>query len=581
MPSAPLGAVCSDRLARCSLLRRRIVLHALPPAGRQVDTARSPEQSVSRYLMTSRPATTPNDAPAAPTARRRLGAGRSGQVFEEVTPDGRRLACKVFLPDRASSLVNTVLMGAVNPYRWDKHAVACAVLRRRILEPLVRWWFDDKVRLPATDGARWFDESLAFELRAELIEGRHAMLRHPLAGEAKHEVDDLVNEVLRPLQQHLDESGFDGLLWQAGRGNPVAAANFMRDLTDSGARWVWIDAESGVPALFPLNPYHLFRTYLPLSDKHGRWLFDDVDVPRLRAYVDRNTAPLARRLGAQGLQRLQTDVDALEASQTRWRSLPRHRRSVASYQATGKITREQARYYIDKPIRWMGRLAGRVITRGPVKVLGAIKRVLPKMHPRHVVAGLAAYGRFFVSQRIRSRWANNYVRRRVLDWRNRGMLDRQSSRAVRASMAGNDAAEYIADFGVHLAIKPGVKLLVWGLVPLLAFLGVLGSWWAVTFIAFGGAIGRTIYTLGRTVQSLARGRRAPWIALLAGCAPVVGNAAYPLQLLVATRGGDGLVAKFLVHDILSGVGRRLPIWGGKDTLLEHWFNRLARIVTRA
>ena len=235
MPSAPLGAVCSDRLARCSLLRRRIVLHALPPAGRQVDTARSPEQSVSRYLMTSRPATTPNDAPAAPTARRRLGAGRSGQVFEEVTPDGRRLACKVFLPDRASSLVNTVLMGAVNPYRWDKHAVACAVLRRRILEPLVRWWFDDKVRLPATDGARWFDESLAFELRAELIEGRHAMLRHPLAGEAKHEVDDLVNEVLRPLQQHLDESGFDGLLWQAGRGNPVAAANFMRDLTDTAA----------------------------------------------------------------------------------------------------------------------------------------------------------------------------------------------------------------------------------------------------------------------------------------------------------------------------------------------------------
>ena len=154
------------------------------------------------------------------------------------------------------------------------------------------------MRLPATDGARWYEPERAFELRAELIEGRHAMLRHPLAGEAKHEVDDLVNEVLRPLQQHLDESGFDGLLWQAGRGNPVAAANFMRDLTDSGARWVWIDAESGVPALFPLNPYHLFRTYLPLSDKHGRWLFDDVDVPRLRAYVDRNTAPLARRLGA-------------------------------------------------------------------------------------------------------------------------------------------------------------------------------------------------------------------------------------------------------------------------------------------
>lgn len=536
---------------------------------------------MSRYLMQSRSAPAPAESRAAPAARRRLGAGRSGQVFEEVTPDGRRLACKVFVPDRASSLVNTVLTGAVNPYRWDKHAVACAVLRRRILEPLVRWWFDDRVRLPATDGARWCDESLAFELRAELIEGRHAMLRHPLAGDAKHEADDLVSEVLRPLGKHLEASGFDGLLWQAGRGNPVAAANFMRDLSGSGARWVWIDAESGVPALFPLNPWYLFSTYLPLSDKHGRWLFDDVDVPRLRRYVDHHAAELGERLGAAGLQRLQRDVDALEASQRRWRALPRHRRSVSSYQATGKITREQARHYIDKPVRWLGRLVGRAVVRAPVKLLGVVKRFLPRLAPRHVLAGLAAYGRFFVSQKLRSRWANNYVRRRVLDWRTRGMLDREGARAVRASMAGNDAGEYIADFGVHLAIKPAVKLVVWGLVPLLAILGVLGSWWAVALIAFGGAIGRTIYTLGRTVQSLTRGRRAPWIALLAGLAPVVGNAAYPLQLLASTRGGNGLVAQFLVHDILSGVGRRVPIWGGKDTLLEHWCNAIARLVTRA
>lgn len=536
---------------------------------------------MSRYLMQSPPPSAPTDAAPGPTERRKLGAGRSGQVYEELLPDGRRLACKVFVPDRASSLVNTVLMGAVNPYRWDRHAVACAVLRRRILEPLVRWWFNDKVRLPATDGACWNEERLAFELRAECIEGRHAMLRHPLAGEAKHEAGELVDEVLRPLQQHLEESGFDGLLWQAGRGNPVAAANFMRDLTGSGARWVWIDAESGVPALFPLNPYHLFRTYLPLSDKHGRWLFDDVDVATLRRYVESHAPALGERLGGHGLQRLQTDVDALDASQRRWRALPRHRRSVASYQATGKITREQARHYIDKPVRWIGRVLGRAALRAPAKIVKAVKPLLRRLHPRHVVAGLAAYGRFFVSQKLRSRWAGSYVRRRVLDWRSRGLLDREGARAVRSSMQGTDAAEYIADFGVHLAIKPAVKLLVWGLVPVLALTGVLASWWAVTLIAFGGAIGRTLYTLGRTVQSLARGRRAPWVALLAGVVPVVGNAAYPLQLLAATRSGDGLAARFLVHDILSGVGRRLPIWGGKDTLIEHRFNALARIVTRA
>ena len=185
------------------------------------------------------------------------------------------------------------------------------------------------------------------------------MLRHPLAGVAATETAELVREVLHPLQGHLEAAGFDGLLWQAGRGNPVAAANFMRAEEGDRARWVWIDAESGVPALFPLNPWYLLRTYLPLCVKHERPLFDDVDVPRLRAYVMESQKALTERLGERGVARLRADVDALEASQARWRSLPRHRRSVASYQATGKITREQARHYIDKPVRWLARLAGR------------------------------------------------------------------------------------------------------------------------------------------------------------------------------------------------------------------------------
>ncbi|MDA1194654.1 MAG: hypothetical protein O2894_05670 [Planctomycetota bacterium] len=524
----------------------------------------------------------PSRSAAPPAPRRRLGAGRSGQVFEEFQADGSRLACKVFLPDRASSIVNTVLTGAVNPYRWDRHAVECAVLRRRILETLVAGWFAGRVRLPATDGACWNESARAFELRAELIAGRHAMLRHPLAGVAATETAELVREVLHPLQGHLEAAGFDGLLWQAGRGNPVAAANFMRAEEGDRARWVWIDAESGVPALFPLNPWYLLRTYLPLCVKHERPLFDDVDVPRLRAYVMESQKALTERLGERGVARLRADVDALEASQARWRSLPRHRRSVASYQATGKITREQARHYIDKPVRWLARLAGRACVRAPAKLWGVVRPWVAKLNPRHVAAALGRYGRFFLSQDVRTRWARRHVRRRVLDWRGRGFLDLNGVRAVRESMAGGNAAEYVADFGVHLAIKPAIKLMVWGLIPALKMMGVIDSWWLVGALAvYGGAIGRTVYTLGRTVQALIRGRPAPWIALAAGLLPIVGNAAYPLQLLAATHARDGLVARFLVHDILSGVGRRLPIWGGKDTLMEHWFNRLACLVTRA
>ena len=135
----------------------------------------------------------PTEAPhqssqSGPARRRRLGAGRSGQVFEEILPDGRSLACKVFLPDRASSLVNLVLTGAVNPYRWNAHAVECAVLRRRILAPLVELWFQGALRLPETHGSRWDGDHRAFELRAERVQGRHTQLQHSLRGGDADEV---------------------------------------------------------------------------------------------------------------------------------------------------------------------------------------------------------------------------------------------------------------------------------------------------------------------------------------------------------------------------------------------------------
>jgi len=44
---------------------------------------------------------------------------------------------------------------------------------------------------------------------------------------------------MKPLQKRLIESGFDGLVWQAGKGNPVALNNF---LLDNKRNWVWIDA---------------------------------------------------------------------------------------------------------------------------------------------------------------------------------------------------------------------------------------------------------------------------------------------------------------------------------------------------
>lgn len=507
--------------------------------------------------------------------RRRLGAGRSGQVFEEVTPDGRSLACKVFLPDGASSLVNQLLTGAVNPYRWNRHAVDCAVLRRRILAPLVQCWFGGELRLPETEGSRWDAEHRAFELRAERVKGRHTQLRHSLGGGDSDEVSELVRRIMRPLQHYLAESGFDGLLWQAGKGNPVAAANYMRDLSGGAARWVWIDAESGVPALFPMAAWTLATTYLPLCVKHRRWLFDDVDVSRLQRYVERNAAELRAAVGAAALEALRADVAALGNAQWEWRSLGRHGRGVESHLVTGKLSSDAAATFRGRPLRWSVHLASQAARSVFRRVGSRCRAAWSRVSLSGSLRALASYGAFFASRSRRRRWASHHVRRRILDWRRRGMLSPETAGAVRASMNTDVASEYVADFGVHLAIKPAVKVLTWLVLPLLALSGLADHWTLVGLLAFSGALGRTVYTGGRTLQAALGRRPCPWVALGIGVLPVIGNAAFPIQLLAATRGRRGLVARFLVHDILSGLGRRLPIWGGADTLAEHTFNDLA------
>jgi hypothetical protein len=532
-------------------------------------------------LASTPPSSSPNLRPA-PQRRRRIGRGRSGVVYAETAPDGAPLACKVFRPDRASTLVMWLLTGAGNPYGWSAAAAEAANLRRRILTPLLQYWFGDRLRLPRTHGVRWNEDERAYELVAERVAGRHALLQHDLAGDQPQEARELVHAILRPLQSHLADAGFDGLLWQAGLGNPVAASNFMRETRIPGAtRWVWIDLESGVPALFPLNPWRLVRNFLPLSIKHGRWLFDDVDVDRLRHYLAAHEATLRRRLPSGGWARLQSHVTDLEDRQRRWKSLRRHQRSISSRLARGRIDPGTARAYWQRPGAWLGRVSRDRARSALRRLAGAPAWLARRLAPRVLLAGTARTLRFFFSQRVRARWARAWMRRRLLSWRARGFLDRAQAARARASLEHSGAAEYVADFGVHLAIKPFLKVLQWGLVPLLYVSGTITSGWlAAALVLGGGALGRTLYTLGRSVQAALRGRSPPWVALLAGAVPVFGNAAFPLQLLSDTARKDGDGARFLTRDIVTGIGRRLPVWGGPDTLTEHAFNRIAGVLVR-
>ena len=193
-----------------------------------------------------------------------LGRGRAAIVYRCRDEVGRDVARKVFTSDALTKAVHYVLSGAPNAYIWNEPAVRSAVLRRRIVASLVQAWFGSKLRVAEAYGHAWDEQARAFEIRCQFVAGRHVQLHHPFTAGRNGQLSDLTRQVMKPLQTHLVEAGLDGLVWQAGRGNPVALSNFLAedDSPTGERRWVWIDLESGVPALIPINPLDLILFYI-------------------------------------------------------------------------------------------------------------------------------------------------------------------------------------------------------------------------------------------------------------------------------------------------------------------------------
>ena len=512
-----------------------------------------------------------------------LGAGRSGVVYHERTPAGREVARKVFESDALTKLVQVAFLGAPNPYSWNRSAVECAFLRRRILAPLVQYWFGDKLRVAQALEVGWDAERRSYSLVSEYIDGGPPTLHHPENRRGAREVEDLWLFVMKPLSGFLEESGFAGLAWQAGRGNPVALANFLRVAgTDRRSRWVWIDLESGVPALFPLDVRELARFYLPLARRLGRPPFDDVDVVQARAYVEERRAGLRACLGEDVVARITRDLDELEFHQDAWKSQPVHERAIRYRLARGRIDEATARHYVKRPLAWWSRELSRAPWRVARGLADRARRGWGRLCAIPWKRITLGSGAFLVSQGFRSRIARTFVDRRISSWERRGQLLPSEARRLRDQLERAEASEYLTDFGVHVAIKPVVKIVEY--VFFGAFLygsGRIDEATLTLAVLAGGPLARTLYTLGRLFQAACTRRELPWIALATGAIPVVGNLAYALQIVSSSRDEEGFVAQFILYDACSTIGRRLPVWGGPDTLIEHAFNHVPDRVIRS
>ncbi len=517
---------------------------------------------------------------------RELGRGRAARVYLTQDRAGRAAVRKVFGGDAASKLVLHLLTGAGNAYAWCEAAIRAAFARRRILAHLVRYWFGDKLRLPRTHGWRWNEDHHAYELESELIVGIHAPLRGigDLEGTCREPAGELVREVMVPLQDHLEEAGFDGLVWQAGRGNPVAASNFMLERPPGAKiderRWVWVDLESGVPALFALDPLATARYYLPKSLRHRGWLFDDVDVPQLRRYLWRHRRELTAALGGKALREMRLQAAELERWQGLWKSMPRHRRSIAQELARGRITAHQSEHYRGRPFSWQARLFATTAARCAARLPGLIRRQLARLARIRIRSLAKRSWRFSTSQRYRERLARVFVATRLRRWADRGFLDPRQLPRLRRQLRRDETSAYLTDFAVHLLIKAPIKAAQWLLIPPAVALGWLSVTSAAFLLVAGGFIGRTLYTCARVLQAFARHQRRPWVALGSGLLPVVGNVAYPAQLLHGSTERDGELARFILYDTLAATGRSVPIWGGADSLVEHWCCRLGDLAVR-
>ena len=116
--------------------------------------------------------------------------------------------------------------------------------------------------------------------------------------------------------------------------------------------------------------------------------------------------------------------------------------------------------------------------------------------------------------------------------------------------------------------------------PALWMAGVVDEVYLGVFLIAGGSAARTLYTFGRVVQNTLARREKPWVALGFGTLPVVGNVAFPLQVIFSGAHGDHSVARFILFDTFSRLGEWFPIWGGADTHTEHFTNRLPNLVLR-
>ncbi len=508
-----------------------------------------------------------------------IGKGRSAKVYLSYIGD-QAIATKTFTGESLSKFILFILTGSANPYTWCEDAINSALIRRRLLSKLCQIWFKDKLRLPKTFGYRWNLEQNAFEIDAEFINGQHAPLLNPLEENPKDYMLELRKEIMNPLQDKLIESGFDGLVWQAGKGNPVGASNFMLlPQKDGTKQWIWIDLESGLPALFALNPFSTLFYYLPKCIKHRDWLFDNVDTEKLKNYLENNKEVIIRELDLKTYLEMVNDCGLLSTTQSNWKDLARYKKSLYYAASQDKISPEQKEYYENKPFRWYLKSIILFLKSFVIKIKETSKDIFESINNFRYKKFFNRLYFYFSDARYRWGTIRWYLKREIDKWHSRKFFTDKETKYLKDELKKDDISAYLTDFSIHIGIKPFVKFFAWVIMPIIIAAGFCNLQTGTIIILAAGPLARTAYTVWRMTHSLVKSRsHFPFIALIVGTLPVAGNLAYPVELFYQSTGKKDMLAKFIAYSFSAKIGAKIPIWGGKDSETEHFFNKICHLV---
>lgn len=152
-----------------------------------------------------------------------------------------------------------------------------------------------------------------------------------------------------------------------------------------------------------------------------------------------------------------------------------------------------------------------------------------------------------------------------------GRLSLDDVERLNGYMENDVAKEYIRGFYTHIRVKlfdpPIVGKAIWAGVAV-----KLDAPEALLPLAISPVF-RTIYTVSRMVKN--RKKDIPyWSSLLVGMSPFGGGSgAYPVQMYFR----NPELSTYLARSVASNVGRHFPLYGKKDSRLEHYFMKFVDI----